>query len=273
MKNTAQTTQSLSQIALDKASYPLASHMILAFLAGVYIAFGAALAIKVTGNLSPDLGNLTKLIFGALFPVGLLMVLMAGASLFTGDVMYMGAGLIKREVGIRRCTSFLILSYVGNFVGSVFLAWLIFESGVLMDKSGGSYPLAQSAVGIANLKCSLPFLEAFLRGILCNWLVCLAIFMSLTSETAVSKAVLMWPPITAFVALGMEHSVANMFFIPLGLFMGNSPEVIESGVTLTATCKTFLVDNLIPVTLGNIVGGIIFVSLPYVLVSKSNPQK
>jgi formate/nitrite transporter len=266
-KNTGEIVESVLSIGLSKSKQKLSTHIILAIFAGIYIGFGAVLSIRVTGNLNPEWGNIIKLIFGLSFPVGLLMVLMAGASLFTGDVMYMTASYAEADASGITFLRYLSISFIGNFIGSVFLAILICQSKVLLDRTlDGSMPLAATAINLANAKCALPFFTAFVRGILCNWLVCLAIFMSLSSEDGVSKAVLMWPPITAFVALGMEHSVANMFFIPLGLFLGQSEEVVASGLVLSATWRTFLLNNLFPVTLGNIVGGALFVALPYLKV-------
>jgi formate/nitrite transporter len=273
-RNSGEIIQSVIAIGVGKSQQRFKSHFILAILAGIYIAFGAALSIRVTGNLNPEMGNLIKLIFGLLFPVGLLMVLMAGASLFTGDVMYMTGSYSDGGVGGSAFWRYLTISYLGNFLGSIFLAFLVFQSKVLLDKAAdGTLPLAATAINLANAKCALPFVTAFVRGILCNWLVCLAIFMSLSSDDGVSKAILMWPPITAFVALGMEHSVANMFFIPLGIFLGSSPEALLSGLSLSATWGTFLVKNLIPVTLGNMVGGALFVALPYLWVRPKKATK
>ncbi|MDR2406000.1 MAG: formate/nitrite transporter family protein [Deltaproteobacteria bacterium] len=272
-RNSSEIIQSVINIGTAKSQQSFRAHFILALLAGIYIGFGAVLSIRVTGNLNPEMGNLIKLLFGLLFPVGLLMVLMAGASLFTGDVMYMSASYTEGGRA-SACGRYLTISYLGNFLGSIFLAFLIYLSKVLLDKGAdGTLPLAATAVNLANGKCALPFLTAFVRGIVCNWLVCLAIFMSLSSDDGVSKAILMWPPITAFVALGMEHSVANMFFIPLGLFLGSSQEVIESGITLSASWGSFLIKNLIPVTLGNIVGGAFFVALPYLWTRPKKVEK
>ncbi|MDR2461584.1 MAG: formate/nitrite transporter family protein [Deltaproteobacteria bacterium] len=268
MKTPAETIDTVLSIGMGKARQKFSSHIILSVLAGIYIGFGAVLALKVTGNLNPAWGNIIKLLFGLTFPVGLLMVLIAGASLFTGDVMYMTSSCAVKDTNLRTWFSYLTISYIGNLIGSIFLAFLVFQSKVLFDTGpDGSLPIISNAVSLANSKTSLTFLTAFLRGILCNWLVCLAIFMSLFAQDCVSKAVLMWPPITTFVVLGMEHSVANMCFIPLGIFLGKSSEVIGVGIQLTATWKTFFVNNLIPVTLGNIVGGALFVALPYLSVN------
>jgi formate/nitrite transporter len=125
--------------------------------------------------------------------------------------------------------------------------------------------MANYAVSIANGKCALAWDVAFYRGILCNWLVCLAIYMSLSSTDGISKAVLMWPPIMAFVAMGMEHSVANMTFVPLGIYIG-SDFVYMAGtgaLTLTASWSGLVINNLIPVVLGNFVGGALFVGMFY----------
>jgi formate/nitrite transporter len=178
--------------------------------------------------------------------------------------MYMSASWARRGAPLSRCIKVLAVSYIGNFIGSVFLAWLIFRSGVMLDRApDGSLPLASYAAALADGKTALPFGTAFIRGVICNWLVCLAIFMSLTSSGGASKAALMWPPITAFVAMGMEHSVANMFFVPLGILIGGSREAAEAGIALASTWRAFLVDNLVPVTLGNIVGGAVFTAFPY----------
>ncbi|MDR2340394.1 MAG: formate/nitrite transporter family protein [Deltaproteobacteria bacterium] len=264
MLNPSETVGAVVQAGRAKAALGLRPHAILAALAGAYIGFGAILALRVTGNLDPALGNVIKLLFGLAFPVGLLLVLMAGASLFTGDVMYMTGSFAAGGSSAGRSLRVLSVSYLGNFLGSVLIAFLAVESGVFMDQGpDGSLPLAETAIALANSKCSLGFQAAFLRGIVCNWLVCLAIFMSLRAADGVSKAILMWPPITAFVAMGMEHSVANMCFVPLGLFLGGTEAAAQAGLALTADWGSFLFRNLLPVTLGNILGGALFVALPY----------
>jgi formate/nitrite transporter len=150
-------------------------------------------------------------------------------------------------------------------VGSILLAWLCYKGTILMDGSSAGRPMADFAVNVANGKCNLSFGVAFYRGILCNWLVCLAIYMSLGASDGISKAVVMWPPITAFVAMGMEHSVANMTFLPLGIFIGSDPTYLATAgaVALTATWSKMFVVNLLPVVLGNFVGGGLFVAMFY----------
>jgi formate/nitrite transporter len=171
--------------------------------------------------------------------------------------MFMPSGVAKHGVGINKFFRILILAWIGNLIGSIVVAWLGNYTGLMADKATATY-----AVTVANGKCILPFGVAFVRGIFCNWLVCLAIYMALSAPDGVSKAVLLWPPITAFVALGFEHSVANMTFIPLGIFIGNTASYAGT-VPLTATWSGFFFTNLIPVTLGNFIGGAIFVGMAY----------
>ncbi|MDR3154090.1 MAG: formate/nitrite transporter family protein [Deltaproteobacteria bacterium] len=269
MKNMEETVKAVVSIGASKAVQGTGIHAVMGILAGSYIALGGVLALKVTGGLPPAMGGASRLLFGLVFPVGLLMVLVAGASLFTGDVMYLPAAWSRKAAGFRSVLRFLALSWVWNFAGSVLVAWLADASGILADKGpGGTLPAAAASVALANMKCALGFCEAFLRGVGCNWLVCLAVYMSLSAEDGVSKAVLMWPPITAFVAMGMEHSVANMCFVPLGIFLGSRPEALGAGIELTATWGAFLRDNLVPVTLGNIAGGVLFVAFPYLLATR-----
>lgn len=264
---------SVCAIGEKKPKMGLTANIIMAFLAGAYIGFGSLLAIKVAATIPVEIwGNLTRLIFGAVFPVGLLLVLVAGADLFTGNCMYLPSAIKHRKATWGGLFRSWFVSYGGNFIGSVAVAFFLgYMSGILFtdgtDGLKGTLPLAEYAVKLANGKTALAFDVAFIRGIGCNWLVCLAIYVSLTASDGVSKVVLLWPPITAFVALGFEHSVANMTFIPLGIFLGTSDVYLASAsaslVPLTATWYDFFVTNLIPVTLGNIIGGWVFVSMFY----------
>jgi formate/nitrite transporter len=146
------------------------------------------------------------------------------------------------------------LVLIGNLLGSIFMAWLVFESELW--KSGN---VAYHAVAIATAKCGLSFDVAFIRGVLCNWLVCLAVFMATSSRDITGKILSCLVPITAFVASGFEHSIANMYFIPAGLFIS----ALQGGADQTLTWWTFFTANIIPVTLGNIVGGALFVASVY----------
>jgi len=276
IKTSAEVIQVVCNIGSYKPKTALVPAFILAFLAGAYIAFGGLLAIKVAGNIPVEYwGNLTRLAFAMVFPVGLLLVLLAGADLFTGNCMYLPAALKHKTAtfgGLARSWS---ISYLGNFVGSILVVFFLGHlTGLLLDGSAeAGRPLADYAVKLANLKCGLSWDVSFFRGIGCNWLVCLAIYMSLAAGDGVSKAVLLWPPIAAFVAIGFEHSVANMTFIPMGILIGQSEiyQATAGAVPLTASWAG-LVNNLVPVTLGNIVGGAVFVALFYYRANNLKPE-
>ena len=252
------------------------NNLVMAFFAGCYIGFGCLLAIKTAGNLPVEVwGGLARLAFGLVFPLGLLLVLIAGADLFTGNCMYLPSAVMN---GKANCTGLLrswTISYFGNLAGSIFVAFFLgtMSEVLFTDEVDGSYPLAASAVSLANMKCSLSWEVAFIRAVGCNWLVCLAIYMSLAAPDAVSKAVVIWPPIAGFVVIGFEHSVANMTFIPLGIFLGQTETYLSSAgpVVLTAGWDDFFIRNLIPVTLGNIAGGMIFVGMLYYKVMGVKP--
>jgi formate/nitrite transporter len=272
VKTSAQTMDLVCSIGLAKSKMPLFSNLVLAFFAGAYIGFGSLFALRVAGGMPAETwGSIQRLVFGGVFPCGLLLVLLAGADLFTGDCMFLPGGMLKHKVGIDKFFRILVLAWIGNLVGSIFVMYLAHLSGLMSDQGTAKY-----AVSVANGKVQLSFGVAFVRGILCNWLVCLAIYLSLTSSDGVSKAVLLWPPITAFVALGFEHSVANMSFIPLGIFIGNSDSyaqlVLNGAAPLVASWSGFFINNLIPVTLGNFVGGAFFVGILYWFANELKPE-
>ena len=236
---------------------------ILGFFAGVYIGFGAQLAIMVTHDLAGFLGvGMAKLIAGAVFSVGLMLVVIAGAELFTGNNLIF-LSVLDRQVGVRRLLRNWTIVYFANLAGSLLLVLLMYWSG-LWNTNGGL--VGAKALSIANAKIDLTFLQAFARGILCNWLVCLAVWMAVSARTVVGKVWAIFFPIMAFVASGFEHSVANMFFIPMGLAIkGQAAVVAAAGLTEKLSHLTVggMVMNLIPVTLGNIVGGAFFVATLY----------
>mmetsp|Transcript_24220 Transcript_24220/g.39360 ORF Transcript_24220/g.39360 Transcript_24220/m.39360 type:complete len:319 (+) Transcript_24220:67-1023(+) len=212
----------------------------LGIAAGCHIGFGSYLAITV-GGACPAIAEanpgLQKIIFGAFgLPFGLIMTLVTGAELFTGNTALVTGAVMEGKTSVKDLIKNWTASYAGNFVGSLILAYLAFKSGTL-----GAAP---ASVAIATAKCSMPFEVAFTRGILCNWLVCMAVYMASGCASLAGKMVAVWFPISAFVALGFDHSVANMFIIPLGMLRGANISVAD-----------FLMKNLIPVTLGNIVGG------------------
>jgi len=220
----------------------------LSVVSGCHIAFGAYLALTV-GGACPQIAQtnpgLQKIILGAFgLPFGLIMTLVTGGELFTGNTALVGASYMEGKTKGSELMKSWVTSYIGNFVGSLFLAYLAFKSQTL-----GAGP---AAAAVATAKCSATFEVAFIRGILCNWLVCMAVYMASGCSSMIGKMTSVWFPISAFVALGLDHSVANMFMIPLGMMRGAE-----------ITVKQFLVKNLIPVTLGNIVGGMLCVMGPF----------
>lgn len=231
-----------------KASSPWDKIFKLGIVSGCHIGFGSYLAISV-GGACPQIAaanpGLQKIILGAFgLPFGLIMTLVTGAELFTGNTALVTAAVAEGKATKKDLAKSWVASYLGNFVGSLLLAFLAFKSGTLGDLPG--------AVNIATAKCSAPFDVAFVRGILCNWLVCMAVFMASGCSTMIGKMTAVWFPISAFVALGLDHSVANMFIIPLAILRGAD-----------ITVKQMFLKNLIPVTLGNIVGGAACVMLPF----------
>jgi formate/nitrite transporter len=237
-------------VGQKKAENSIAKLFVLAFLAGAYIAFGGFLAIIVgkgvnTETLGPGVG---KLLFGGVFPVGLMLVVIAGSELFTGNCGLITPSCLRGNASWGGLLKNWVIVYIGNFVGSLFVAYFL---AYLTGLTSGE-PYFNATKAIAESKVHLTFVQAFFRGIGCNWLVCLAVWLAVSSEDIIGKIWGIWFPIMAFVALGFEHSVANMFFIPLGMFNGANVSIGQ-----------FLISNLLPVTLGNIVGGAGFVGVIY----------
>ncbi|CAJ1435775.1 unnamed protein product [Effrenium voratum] len=233
-----------------KANLKPSKLLVSGIMAGAFIGYGAYLACTV-GGACPQLvqsnPGLQKLIFGAFgLPFGLFMTLLSGVELFTGNAAMVSMAVLENQAEPRQLLKSLVLSWLGNLIGAVGLAKLAILSGTMAH--GGA------TVTLAVAKTSLPFETAFVRGILCNWLVCMAVYLASMAKDATGKAVAIWLPISAFVTLGLEHSVANMFIIPAGIFAG-------ADVSWTA----FLLNNLLPVTLGNTFGGMVCVALPFSL--------
>lgn len=244
-----------------KAGYGKTKTLVLSIAAGAFIAFGAQLSMTaMTGS---NLGfGLTKLIGGIVFAAGLIMVVLMGAELFTGNVM-MTFSVIEKKMSLGRLLRSWGLVYLGNFIGSVLVALLVFWSGVGHNCNDA---VGAMAVNTAHMKMNLPLAQAFVRAILCNWLVCIAIWMALSAKTVIGKIFSIIFPITTFCASGFEHSIANMFFLTDGMLMKSQSAIaLASGLSpeqlATMNLKAFFLGNLIPVTLGNIVGAFVFIVL------------
>ena len=246
-------------VGVKKATVSLLDALILGALAGVYIGFGAALATLVGHDAATHVGvGIAQLLCGAVFSVGLMLVVIAGSELFTGNNLMIG-GVLSREYGVVRMLGRWGVVYLANFLGAVVLAGIMYYSGLWKMAAGA---VGGKALAIANAKVNLPFGEAFFRGIGCNWLVCLAVWMALSAKDIAGKVLAIFFPIMAFVALGYEHCVANMYFVTMGIFLKNTAAAGGAGFE-SLTWGRFLTANLVPVTLGNIVGGAIFVGCAY----------
>ncbi len=260
-------SKELSARGEKKAKETIFELFIFGVLAGIYIAFGAAVATAVLSGGTLDPG-VAKFLAGSVFSVGLILVLILGSELFTGNIL-MSIGLIYQKYSFAKVLRNWLIVYLGNFLGSLIIAWLVFNSG-LLTRLGSLTPIGTVALNIAQAKLELTFTEALCRGILCNMLVCLAVIMCIASKTLGGKILGIYFPIMTFVASGYEHSVANMYFLPAGL--------LTKGEFLSNFSRMF--NNLIPVTIGNIIGGLLIVLLhPKVeeriarlIVKKDNPK-
>ena len=265
-KSPAEVTNSACSVAVAKCSLKFYQMLLLGILAGAYIGFGGFLYTVVTQDLSKYAGmGLSKLLGGASFTVGLMLVVIAGGELFTGNCL-IPIGIMKGCVTPGAVAKNWIFVYFSNLIGSILLAYLIFYSGLASELVGAN------ALKIASNKMALAFGPAFFRGILCNWLVVLAVWMSMAAEDVASKIFSIFFPIMAFVASGFEHSIANMYFMTIGILLRHNEALIaQAGLTDQAlnvlSLKGFM-SNIIPVTLGNIVGGVLFVAVFYYLAYK-----
>ena len=228
----------ISHLGIKKANTKIWQLFLLGLLAGIYISFGSHLFLVAMEQ------GMGRVIAGACFSVGLVLVVIAGAELFTGNItMIVGAvsGLYSPLLLLKNW----VVVFIGNFIGALTMAYLVNKSGIFGHTPELS-TIGNMAIKISDYKMSLTFSEAFIRGIFCNILVILAIIMSYFSKDVISKIVCVILPIMTFVASGFEHSIANMYLIPSGLF--------AKGLTLTQQTEMF--HNIIPVTLGNITGGL-----------------
>lgn len=246
----------------------------LTFLAGAYIALGGFLAIRCAAALPLNIwGSMAKVVFASVFPLGLMLVIVCGADLFTGNCMSLAAAKYHKDISVFSLCKSGVYSWIGNFIGALFVAYFMaYASGLIFEtmKVGGqsTMPWANSVVGIANGKCTLSFWDAFWRAVGCNWLVCLAVYAAAAAEDIGGKILALWFPTMAFVVMGMEHCIANMFFVPLGIFTGTDPRytAMTWAIPLQANWESFFINNLVPVTLGNIVGGAILVAGLYSII-------
>ncbi len=254
MTNTpAQTAATMLAAMTGKAGLPLAKMFLLALMAGAFIAIGAEAANIAAHNITQT--GVQRLVMGCIFPVGLIMVVLLGAELFTGNCM-MIAPLCDKRIKAAGLLRNWVVVYLGNFVGAMIVVVLVNLSGQLGYSEGG---LAALTMKIAVTKSSLDPFTAFASGIMCNVLVCIAVLLAMSSKTVMGKIAGIWFPIMTFVLSGFEHCVANMYYIPAGILAAANPSYAAAasaaGVSLDALTFAGFAANLVPVTLGNIVGG------------------
>lgn len=252
-----------------KSELPIFKMFLLGILAGCYIGFGANLATKI-GSMEAAGTAGGQFLFGAVFSVGLMMVVIAGSELFTGNAMACFISACNGQATWGGLVYNWVVVYVANFVGSILLVYIMYYGGFWGDATAIS-AMGVKAMAIAKGKLTLTFTQAFMRGILCNWLVCLAVWMAFAAKDIAGKIFAIFFPIMAFVSSGFEHSVANMYFIPMGITIATgAPDLAAAANKMTPEAMGaifnyghFFSANLLPVTLGNIVGGSIMVGLVY----------
>ena len=252
---------------IKKSNLPILKMILLGIMAGAFIALGGD--ASNVASFGVENAGLQRVVAGCLFPVGLMMVVFSGSELFTGNcLMIMGA--LDKKVKARKILSNLVVVFFSILLGALIVDFLIFYSGQLDIGSGavGAY-----AIKIAVAKTTITPLKAFTSGILCNIFVCMAILMSSIAKEVVGKIFAIFFPIFAFVVCGFEHSIANMFYIPMGILSATNPQYTQMandlyGITLHQSNNLLSlngIDSIIYVTLGNIVGGMLFVGIPYYL--------
>lgn len=263
----ADMAEKAENVGVKKVKLNGLNMLALAILAGAFIALGSIFYITVTAGLKAVMPyGIIKLIGGLVFCLGLILVIVAGAELFTGNaliVMAWAGGKIKTSQLLKNWS----IVYIGNFIGAMITVLLLFFSKQYLFNQG---KIGLNMLEIAQAKCQLDFVQAIFLGILCNALVCLAVWLCFSARTTTDKILAILFPITAFVAAGFEHSIANMYFIPAGLVVKDfaTPELWElighnAADFAQLSWSNFFIKNLLPVTIGNIIGGGFLVGLVY----------
>jgi formate/nitrite transporter len=264
-------------LGVTKTQYPIVKMLLLAVMAGMFISLaGVGSTLVPVTVVGTPLASFGRLLSAAVFPAGLAMVLLAGSELFTGNCLII-ISVLEKEVKLGAMLKNWFFVYIGNFIGGIIIA--------AISVYGGTFSLfgGDAAVGLmhtAITKVNLTFGEVLLRGILCNFLVCIAVWMSFAAKNVVGKLAAMYLPIMLFVLSNYEHSIANMFFIPAGIFsLDNGANILAyidkyGPVSIgTLTWSSMFIKNLIPSTLGNIIGGTVLVGVTYWFIYLHDPEK
>jgi len=241
---------------IKKARNRLSTVFVLGFLGGAFIALGYLLNIRVIAGAPKEWGSIATFIGASVFPIGLILVLLAGGELLTGNMMAVPLARLAKKISTWETVKNLMLITVSNFAGAIFVAYFfghivgLTESGVYLE----------TVVDLAGHKLDATFMQAFISGVGCNWLVALAVWLSYGADNMSGKILGIWFPTMSFVAIGFQHVVANMFLIPAAIFAGHY-----------SWGQYFM--NFVPVWLGNLVGGVIFVAATYWVAYLRQPQK
>lgn len=258
--------QRVEKIGVTKARLDFWTTLALSVLGGAFISLGAVFFNLVIHDSKLSFG-LTQLVGGIVFSLGLILIIIGGAELFTGNALITMA-FASKKINLGQLLRNWVIVYIGNFLGALTMVlWIYLSRHWTMNQ----YLVGAKAVLTAYAKINLGFPEAVVRGILCNALVCLAVWLCFSGRSVIDKVFSIVFPISAFVACGFEHSVANMYFVPLGLILKKRPEAIEVAKAVLSkpldlsllTWQNFIFKNLLPVTLGNIIGGVGLVGIIY----------
>ncbi len=275
MNNQKEIIEANMKGAVTKATLPLGRMIVLGIMAGMFIALGGA----ISNTAVHDIANvgLARTLAGVIFPVGLLMIILVGGELFTGNCLMIMATMNK-QIKVSALLRNLVVVYFSNLLGSLIIDVLIFYSGNL-DYTGGA--LGAYTIKVALGKVNIALGKAIVSGILCNFLVCMAILMATSAKDVIGKIFATWFPIFAFVIGGFEHIVANMFYIPTGILAASNPDYVAKaqelyGITseqLSALDLSGLIHNFIPVTIGNILGGMVFIGCTLYFIHYGSEKK
>ena len=262
----AEVARKAAAVGVTKAGMGVVDVFVLSILAGAFIAMGAIFATTVAAGGGTMPYGVVRLLSGLVFTLGLILVVVAGAELFTGNNLIVMAWA-SRQVSTANLLGNWTIVWIGNFAGAFGTALIVY---VARQYEFGGGAVGQTALSIAAAKTSLGFVQAVALGVLCNALVCLAVWLSYAARSTTDKVLAVIPPIAAFVTAGFEHSVANMYFISIGLLI-KTDDAFVSGLADAPdlsglTWESFFADNLLPVTIGNVIGGAVMVGAVYWLV-------
>lgn len=267
----AQVFEANMKAGEGKVQLPLLKCILLGLMAGAFIAFGGATSSAAIHNISNQ--GVAKALAGTIFPVGLMMIVFVGGELFTGDCLML-AGVVDKRFSALQLIKTLIIVWLSNMAGAILIATLVYYSGLLDYTSGA---LGAFTIKVAYGKCTITPFKAICSGILCNILVCIAVLMATAARDIAGKVWAIFFPICAFVVGGWEHCVANMFYIPAGIIAATNDTYVAKaeelyGITAAQISASVnvggFISNLIPVTIGNILGGMVFVALPLYVIHK-----